>query len=236
MRASDAPPGCTDDPNSNVIDLFTRLPFSHPFNRRFIRLAPELDGMQMLYSNESHPERLFSIKVLCWALRADGDIVGLVPWLNNLTPCPDIQDPLNGRWEGYYDPGIDEVFYEAPLHKAMELETAAEYYDYACDSESDPIQEVPDTIGTHAVFSGDGFKTLHLREVVSWRLLFDGTVQGMIVDPEKVRETPVLPGDDSLFAADSHGEFRYYFQHHIANKIKACDPEALQAIALLADS
>ena len=95
MRASDDPPVCTDDPNSNVIDLFTRLPFSHPFNRRFIRLAPELDGMQMLYSNESHPNRLFSIKVLCWALRADGDIVGLVPWLNSLTPCPGIQDPLN---------------------------------------------------------------------------------------------------------------------------------------------
>ena len=98
------------------------------------------------------------------------------------------------------------------------------------------MQEIPDTIGTHAVFSGDGFKTLSLREVVSWRLLFDGTIQGMIVDPEKVRETPVLPGDHSLFVAEDHLDFRYYFQHHIANKIKARDPEAMEAIALLADS
>lgn len=232
MRVSDDSPPRSD----NVIDLFSRQPYSHPFHHRFIRLAPELDGMEMLYSNETHPDRLFSIKILCWALRADGDIVGLVPWLNTLTACPEISDPLNGRWEGYYDPGIDEMFEDAPLHKVMELEAAAEYYEYSCDDGDDPVQEIPDTIGTHAVFSGDGFKTLSLREVVSWRLLFDGTVQGMIVDPEKVRETPVLPGDRSLFAAESHTDFRYYFQHHIANKIKAQDPEAMEAIALLADS
>jgi len=222
--------------SANVIDLFTRQPYSDPFHHRFIRLSPELDGLEMLYSNEAHPDRLFSIKVLCWGLRADGEIVGLVPWLDRLTPCPEISDPLNGQWEGYYDPGIDELFDEPPLHKVMELEAAAEYYDYECDDAAEPVQEIPDTIGTHAVLSGDGFKTLNLREVVSWRLLFDGTIQGMVADPEKVRETPVLPGDSSLFAAESHGEFRYYFQHHIANKIKARDPEALQAIAQLADS
>lgn len=222
--------------SANVIDLFTRQPYSAPFHHRFIRLSPELDGLEMLYSNEAHPDRLFSIKVLCWGLRANGEIVGLVPWLDRLTPCPEISDPLNGQWEGYYDPGIDELFDEPPLHKIMELEAAAEYYDYECDDAAEPVQEIPDTIGTHAVLSGDGFKTLNLREVVSWRLLFDGTIQGMVADPEKVRETPVLPGDPSLFAAESHGEFRYYFQHHIANKIKARDPEALQAIAQLADS
>ena len=222
--------------SANVIDLFTRQLYQDPFHHRFIRLSPELDGLEMLYSNESHPERLFSIKILGWGLRADGEIVGLVPWLDSLTPCPEICDPRNGRWEGYFDPGIDEIFDTPPLHKVMELEAAAEYYDYECDDASEPVQEIPDTIGTHAVLSGDGFKTLSLREVVSWRLLFDGTIQGMIVDPEKVRATPVLPGDASLFAAEKHGEFRYYFQHHIANKIKACDPEAMEAIAWLADS
>ena len=30
--------------------------------------------------------------------------------------------------------------------------------------------------------------------------------------------------------------FRYYFQHHIANKLKSKDPEALAAISLLVES
>lgn len=220
----------------NVVDLFTRQPYCHPSMQRFIRLAPELDGLEMLYSNDSHPEKLFSIKILCWGLRESGDIVGLVPWLDTLAACTDIKDPLNGRWEAYYDPGIDELFYEPPIHKALELETAADYYEYSCDTERDPIQEIPDTIGTHAVFSNDGFKTLTLQEVVSWRLLNDGTLQGMAADTTKVVHTPVLPGDDALFPTDSSDDFRYYFQHHIANKIKTQDPEALEAIALLIDS
>ena len=220
----------------NVVDLFTGKPYSSPQNRRIIRLAPELDGLEMIYSNESHPEKLFSIKVLCWALRADGEVVGLVPWLDDIMPCTEIQDPLNGHWEGYYDPGIDEVFFEAPVHKVLELETAAEYYDFECDTEQDVIQEIPDTIGTHAVLSTDGFKNIVLKEVVSWRLLNDGSIDGMLIDDDKVIETPVLPGDNSLYATKSDKAFRYFFQHHIANKIKARDPEALAAISMLVES
>lgn len=219
----------------NVVDIFTGKPYSHPFYRRFIRLAPELDRLEMLYSNTAHPSKLFSTRILCWGLREDGEIVGLVPWLDKIVPCTEIQDPLNGQWEGYFDPGIDEVFHEAPIHKALELETAAEYYDYECDCDTDIVQEIPDVIGTHAVFSGDGFKTLNLKEVVSWRLLHDGTILGMVADSEKVIQTPVLPGDDSLFAAAADADFHYYFQHHIANKIKACDPDALAAISILAE-
>lgn len=224
-------PPCTE----KVVDLFTRKPYSNPLTQRFVRLAPELDGLEMLYTNDSHPNKLFNIKILCWGLREDGDIVGLVPWLDALTACPDIADPLNGHWECYYDPGIDEFFYEPPIHKALELETAADYYEYSGDTKLDLIQEIPDTIGTHAIFSDDGFKTLNLQEVVSWQLLYDGTLQAMIADREKVIRTPVLPGDPCLFAADSKNGFRYYFQHHIANKIKARDPDAMKAIALLAD-
>ena len=72
----------TPDHNTdNVVDLFTGKPYSSRLNRRIIRLAPELDGLEMIYSNETHPNKLFSVKVLCWALRADGEVVGLVPWL-----------------------------------------------------------------------------------------------------------------------------------------------------------
>jgi len=227
----------TPDHNTdNVVDLFSGKPYSSRFNRRIIRLAPELDGLEMIYSNEAHPSKLFSIKVLCWALRADGEVVGLVPWLDDIMPCTDIQDPLNGHWEGYYDPGIDEVFFEAPIHKVLELETAAEYYEFDCETERDVVQEIPDTIGTHAVLSNDGFKSITLKEVVSWRLLHDGALQGMLIDDEKVVSTPVLPGDECLYSARDEETFRYFFQHHIANKIKAKDPEALAAISMLVES
>lgn len=225
-----------DHNSSNVVNLFSGKPYSDPFNRRLIRLSPELDGLEMIYSNESHPDKLFSIKVLCWGLCADGDVVGMVPWLDNIVPCTEIQDPLNGQWEGYYDPGVDEIFFDAPIHKVLELETAAEYYEVECQAEDDIVQEIPDTIGTHAVLSDDGFKSLTLKEVVSWQLHHNGTINGMLIDDEKVESTPVLPGDECLYPAVGEKDFRYFFQHHIANKIKARDPEALAAISILTES
>ncbi len=221
--------------SDNVVSISTGKPWSPSLSSQFVRLAPELDGLEMLYSNEAHPETCFSIKILCWGLRENGDIVGIVPWLNKITPCPDLSDPLNGKWEGYYDPGTEEIFEDAPLHKALELEMAAEYYDCIYENDSDVVQEIPDTIGTHAVFSNDGFKTLSLKEVVSWRLLYNGDIHGLVADEKRVVKTPVLSGDPSLYATVSDTEFRYYFQHHIANKIKAKDPEALAAISILSE-
>lgn len=220
----------------NVIDMFTGRPFSANDDLRIIRIAPELDGLEMLYSNEAHPKNLFSLKILCWALRDNGEVVGMVPWLKDIMPCTDINDPLNGQWEGYFEPGTNEVFFEAPIHKAIELETAAEYYDNESLKDSDILQELPDTIGTHAALSNNGFKSIVLTEVVSWRLLNDGTIQGMLINEDKVDSTPVLPGDQCLFPAQDHPDFRYFFQHQIANKIKAEDPEALEVISLLVET
>ena len=229
------PNSATDHPMDNVIDIFTRKPLSELSDNKLIRMAPELDGLEMLYSNSENPDKLFSIKVLAWGLRADGEVVGLVPWLNELVFCNEINDPLNGQWQGYYDQGVDELFFTAPLHKVIELETAADYYEYQCDSEQDIIQEVPDTIGTHAVLSEDGFKSITLKEVISWRLLNNGSIEAMLTDESKMLSTPVLPGDNCLYAADKNKDFRYFFQHNIANKLKSQDPEALAAISLLKD-
>jgi hypothetical protein len=143
---------------------------------------------------------------------------------------------LNGQWQGYYDQGIDELFFSAPLHKVIELESAAEYYDYQCDSDTEIIQEIPDSIGTHSVLSEDGFQSICLKEVVSWRLLNSGAIEAMLIDEEKMVATPVLPGDDCLYPAEQNPDFRYFFQHNIANKIKSQDPEALAAILLLQES
>jgi len=223
--------------DSNVIDMFTGQPVKADSDERFIRLAPELDGLQMLYSNDASPDKLFSLKVLCWALRANGEVVGLVPWLDDIVPCMHIKDPLNGQWEGYYDPGVDEVFYDAPIHKIVELETAAEYYDYEAAelSGETTIQEIPDTIGTHAVLADKNYEDIALTEVVSWRLYDNGTISGMVANESEIVNTPVLPGDDCLYQVQDKAGFRYFFQHQIANRIKAEDPEALAAISILVE-
>ena len=117
----------------------------------------------------------------------------------------------------------------------VELETAADYYEYQCEHPEDIIQEVPDTIGTHAILSENGFQSLTLAEVISWRLFHDGTIQGMLADHNKIDSTPILPGDTCLYPAQDNPKFKYFFQHHIANKIKSQDPEAIAAISMLVD-
>lgn len=222
--------------SDNIIDIFTRKPLSENLNNKLIRITPELDGLEMLYANSENQDKLFSVKILAWGLRTNGEVVGLVPWLHELVPCDEINDPLNGQWQGYYDAGVDELFYSAPLHKIVELETAADYYEYQCESDREIIQEIPDTIGTHAVLSADKFKSITLKEVVSWRLRQDGSISAMLIDDSKMVSTPVLPGDECLFESDGCDDFHYFFQHHIANKIKAQDPDALAAISILSET
>ncbi|RZO20482.1 MAG: hypothetical protein EVB03_04270 [SAR92 clade bacterium] len=221
--------------NNNVIDIFTRKPLSDLSNNRIIRLAAELDGLEILYSNSENPDKLFSVKVLAWGLKVSGEVVGLVPWLDKLVACDEINDPLNGQWQGYYDQGVDQLFFNAPLHKVVELETAADYYDYQCDSDEEIIQEIPDSIGTHAVLSEDSFHSITLKEVVSWQLLSNGEINAMIINEDKIESTPVLPGDSCLYPAENCYSFRYFFQHNIANKIKSQDPDAMAAISMLDD-
>jgi hypothetical protein len=220
-----------------VIDFFSGKAITDLVQERIIRITPEYDGLSMLYSNENNPDKYFSMKILFWGLRWNGDVVGLVPWLNQLVPCSEIQDPLNGCWEGYYDPDIDSIFYDAPMHKVVELETSLAYFETHLEDDSldgdEVLQELPDTIGTHAMLLAKDQKKLSLTEVVSWRLYADGSISGMLMDPEKITQTPVLAGDPCLYRAEENPEFRYFFQHHIANQIKSEDPEALQAIALL---
>ena len=217
-----------DPRGNNVLPFTPRRRASIP---PILRLSPEYDGMELLYANDQHPDTLFSIKILAWARRADGDTVAVVPWLKELVSATDLADPLNGRWEGYRLPDSDYLFRDAPPHKVQELDAAVEFF--GRPGGDGPIQEIPDTIGTHAVFSEDQFETLSLTEVVSWRLYADGTAKAMVADEEAVTQTPILPGDDCLRAAQDEPDFRYFFQHGIANRLKDRDPEALAAIAML---
>jgi hypothetical protein len=217
-----------------VIDFFSGKSIDDLSQEKFIRISPEYDGLCMLYSNDNNPDHLYTMKILCWGLRWNGDVVGLVPWLGSLVPCTEINDPLNGCWEGYYDPDIDNVFYDAPMHKVIELETSLAYFEtHLVEDENAILQEIPDNVGTHAMLMGDDGKTLFLTEVLSWRLDNNGNFSGMLVDAEKIQETPILVGDNCLYPANENPQFRYYFQYHIANQIKNEDPEAMEAISLL---
>jgi hypothetical protein len=198
------------------------------------RIIPENDGIEMLYSNDNS-EQVFSLKVLCWAQWDNGQVDGMVPWLNKLVPCRSLNDPLNGNWEGYLDPSTGQILFEAPAYKSDFLKSSAHYYANKHESATDIIQEIPDMIGTHAVFSQDQFDTFTIQEVHSWRLYNDGSILAMAIDEEDIQCTPVLTGDECLYSAQHKKDFQYFFQHSIANKIKARDPDALAAMAHLSN-
>lgn len=213
---------------SNVVSLF-----SHQHKRRqkpsIIRVCPEYDGIELLYANDRHLDKLFSLKVLCWALRDDDEVVAIVPWLKGAVMATELEDPLNGRWEGYRLPDSDWMFYDPPEHKVQEL-TAAERFFKGKDYQP---QEIPDTIGTHAICSHDDFHTIGLMEVISWQLGQDGQLQAMVAQEDDITRTPVLPGDPCLQCVQQRDDFRYFFQHGLANKVKEQDPEALAALSIL---
>ena len=227
-----------DKNDRKVIDFFSGKSLQDLSQEKIIRLSPELDGLSMLYSNEHNPDRYFEMKILCWGLKWNGDVVAMVPWLNRVVPCNEIRDPLNGSWEGYYDKATDQIFYDAPMHKVVELETAFAYFDDDLDIEADNVrcvQRIPEIIGTHAMLVNQDTNSLILTEINSWQLMSDGNIVGMLTDPDKVTTTPVLMNDEALYQADDNPLFRYYFQHHIANQLKNQDPEALDANGLLLD-
>lgn len=220
--------------NGNVVDIFSGKPLTALHNERIVRLSPEHDGLCMLYStSKANPDKLYTMKILCWGIRENGEVVGLVPWLNRILPCDELEDPFFGQFEGYYDIATERIFYHPPPHKVKELETAASYFTFDELDEETVIQEIPDVIGTHAMLDASDDDSLILTEVLSWRLLQNGDIQAMLVDEESVNATPVLPGDPCLYPAKDNPDFRYFFQHQIANQIKSQDPDALAAIALL---
>ncbi|MEH6549793.1 MAG: hypothetical protein V7711_12425 [Pseudomonadales bacterium] len=217
----------------NVFDIFSGDPLSDCKKDRYIRLSPELDGLCLLYSNNRSPDKLFSMNILCWALRESGEIDALVPWLNDVMPAMELSDEECGNWEGYYDPANEFRFSDPPRHKALELETAAEYFGRARLEKTATVQEFADSLGTHALLIQPGCNEITLAEIMSWRLNSDGEIDAMLMDESQVGQTPVLPGDDCLYTAQSQPSFRYFFQHHAANQIKAHEPGALAAIAML---
>ena len=225
----------TARPSTNVL----RFPDGgkHPPESRIVRLAPEHDGLCILYSHHAlSRSKLFAVKILCWGLQEDGKVVALFPWLNRITRCTELTDPETGCWEGYYNPLTGSIFDAPPEHKVLELEASTRFFSSDKLGAATTVQEVPDYIGSHAAMVDDD-QHLSVHEILSWRLLGSGDIQAMLPDPEKQEQgfSPVLPGDERLYAAQDSPQFRYFFQYHIANQIKSGDPMALRALSRLID-
>jgi len=221
-------------PSAKVIDLFSgreRKTQDHP---KVMRLAPELDGFEVLYSNEhGHPkigQELFSVSILFWALLDDGSFAGMIPWFDELIICSDLNCPNRGFFQGYYDPGLDQTMPQVPEHKCIELICAADYFDFEDDDAVFVVQELLDTCGSHAVFTADNFDNFSMTEVFSWRLYSDGTVQAMMVDVAQVERWPVLIGDDCLVACDEAEDFANFFQYRVAINIKELDEDTMAVL------
>lgn len=225
---------------NNVVNIFSKHTPQHLLDQKFVRLSPEFDGLCILYSNKHCiGEKLYTMKILCWGIQACGEVVAIVAWMNKAIPCTELTDEEHGFFEGYYDAKSQDIFYDPPPHKLVELEAAQRYNNSdnssSNDNELDFVQEIPDSIGTHAMIYETDKSVMVLTEVLSWRLLSNGDIEAMLIDEDLVDVTPVLPGDPCLYPVSENLDFRYFFQHHIANLIKAEDPSTLSAISVLLD-
>lgn len=217
---------------ARVIDL-DAMRQRHRAKRRLIRLSPELDGLEMVYRLASEPDAYYGMPIMAWGLREDGEVVGLVPWMEALTPCHQLDDLEHGCFVGYRDPETEELLETAPPHKALELEHAAAYFDYEETREVTLIQQLPDTLGTHALCIDADESPWQLKQVFGWRLYSDGNVEALLADETLIDSTPILPGDPCLYAGHSRHRMVYFFQRRIANRIREQDPATLEALALM---
>lgn len=217
---------------AQVIDL-DRMRQRQQARRRLVRLSPELDGLEMVYRLPAEPDFHYSIPLLAWGMREDGEVVGLVAWMESLAPCQQLDDPEHGRFIGYRDPETEELFEEPPEHKVLELERAAAYFDYEDTREAALIQQVPENQGTHALCMDDPHSPWQLKQVFGWHLYSDGRIEALLADEQDVEMTPVLPGDACLYPGHSRHRVVYFFQREIANRIRREDPATLEALAIM---
>lgn len=218
--------------SARVIDLET-VRRRHQAQKQLVRLAPELDGLEMLYQLDTDTETGYSIPVLAWGLHQDGSVDGLVPWMATLTPCPHINSEEDGRFIGYRDPETEEIFTAPPEHKYDELQAAATYFEYETSRDVTLLQQLPDTQGTHALCMDTHETPWQMKLVHGWSLYSDGSIDALLADDDQVAMTPVRLGDDCLYNARSRHPRLYFFQRHIANRIMEEDPATLDALALI---
>ncbi|XKF16489.1 hypothetical protein LL947_04960 [Halomonas sp. BLK-85] len=225
--------GATLSPRSaQVIDLETARQ-RHEAQKSLVRLSPELDGLEMVYQLDADPDSYYSMPVLAWGLREDGQVVGLIPWMEKLTPCHLLNDREQGCFIGYRDPETDEIFSDPPDHKWHELSASAEYFDYEASRELTLIQQIPDHQGTHALCMEAHHQPWQMKLVYGWNLYSDGSTDALVADESKATMIPILLKDTCLYSTRSRHPKVYFFQRHIANQILEEDPDTLESLALM---
>ncbi|HSH47679.1 MAG TPA: hypothetical protein VK991_03725 [Halomonas sp.] len=217
---------------AQVVDLET-MRQRQQARRRLVRLAPEHDGLEMVYRLSTESDTHYSMPLLAWGLREDGEVVGLVAWMESLTPCQRLDDPEHGRFVGYRDPETEELFDSPPEHKVIELEQASTYFDYEETQGTALIQQLPENQGTHALCMNSAQTPWQLKQVFGWHLYNDGSIEALLADEQLVEMTPILPGDSCLYPGHSRHRAVYFFQREIANRIRNEDPATLEALAIM---
>ncbi len=225
--------GASQSPRSaQVIDL-DAMRQRQQAQKHLVRLAPELDGLEMVYQLAASPDTYYGMPILAWGLREDGNVVGLVPWMETLTACHKVNSQENGYFIGYRDPETEEIFDTPPDHKYYELTAAAEYFEYEASGEVTLIQQIPDTLGTHALCMNHPDDPWSMKPVYGWRLYSDGSIDALLADEQKATMTPILLSDKCLYSARTCHQSVYFFQRHIANRILEEDPATLEALAMM---
>jgi hypothetical protein len=107
---------------------------------------------------------------------------------------------------GFYNPHPQTLFFKSLEHKIELLDAAFEFF----ASDSQQRQEFPDNIGTHTLLIKPDGKSITLAEVVSWQLNVKGELNITLVDKSRIRQTPVLIGDDYLILAYDNPQFRTF--------------------------
>lgn len=232
---------------SNVINLFTGAELEEEALTRIVRVCAETNGARMLYATLDQPERLVAVPILCWALLEDGSVTGMVPWLDEVLPCYEIEQKYSISWEGYYCSIVEDFFFDPPAEVTAQLSIAARFNGkllnkaplqnssaaLAEQEEWQIIQEIPDPIGTHALLLNENSDQMVLTSVISWTLDDNGRLHGMLADDNSIEKLPVLPGDNCLFCAEEDPNFKCFFQRDIAEQIRLQNPETMQAIEQL---
>jgi len=224
----DANSGST--PPSNLVSFFSGKVIERSDESRVIALHPELNGIKMLYKNSYWDTHSISVPILAWAQRHDGGVVALVPWVDQVLQCEAIAVRYNIHFEAYYNDKVQTLFLEPPRLEAELLKTHLKFSERDQGKDNSVIHEFNDQIGTHALLFDEEQQALILQPVISWQLLQNGQVDGMLADESKAHKLPILVGDSCLYACRLNQNFRCYIQRDIAEQIRDRDPETLNAI------
>jgi len=227
----------TDNTNAEVVSLFSGQVYQPNRDHKIVRLSPEFDHIEALYSDShGNGEEVYRANILFWALLSNGSVVGMIPWLDRLIFCNELIYPGIGAFLGYFDPGVNELLTVVPEHKYTELKSAADHFHSVTGNEEVIVQELPDTSGTHVIFSVDQLQSFTMREVFSWQLLSSGKTQATVINLQDVESWPVLMGDAALSVCQDDEEFYGFLQYQVAVALKQNDSSLKQHLRRLISS